>query len=187
MSSQPGASTDASRAVTSASSRSPATTSSISRIERSCPIASGVIDCGKTTVSLSGRTGSVAGSSSSVLAAAPGSSKRSRVIARLHRDRDRGPPAAAARPTGSVIVTIAVLVARPRALGVDVLGEPHLALERAVLDLHLLVDAAAERSARGRSPAIDEHPLADDDRRGSAGRRPGSSTTTVSSCGSSVW
>ena len=61
MSSQPGASIEASRAVTSASSRSPATTSSISRIERSCPIASGVVDCGKTTVSLSGSTASVAG------------------------------------------------------------------------------------------------------------------------------
>ena len=63
-SSQPGASIDASRAVTSASSRSPETTSSISRTERSCPIASGDIDCGKTTVSLSGSTGSAAGYSS---------------------------------------------------------------------------------------------------------------------------
>ena len=44
--------------VTSASSRSPATTSSMSLIERSCPIASGVIDSGKTTVSFSGSTGS---------------------------------------------------------------------------------------------------------------------------------
>ena len=41
--------------------RSPATTSSISLTERSWPIASGVIDCGKTTVSFSGSTGSVAG------------------------------------------------------------------------------------------------------------------------------
>ena len=63
MSLQPGASTDESFAVTSATSRSPATTSSISRTERSCPIASGVIDCGKTTVSFSGSTGSTAGSS----------------------------------------------------------------------------------------------------------------------------
>ena len=44
--------------VTSASMRSPATTSSTSLIERSWPIASGVIDCGKTTVSFSGSTGS---------------------------------------------------------------------------------------------------------------------------------
>ena len=42
--------------VTSASTRSPATTSSTSLIDRSWPIASGVIDCGKTTVSFSGRT-----------------------------------------------------------------------------------------------------------------------------------
>ena len=46
--------------------RSPAATSSISRIERSCPIASGIIDCGKTTVSLSARIGSVAGRTISV-------------------------------------------------------------------------------------------------------------------------
>ena len=57
MSSKPACSTSESRIVTSASMRSPATTSSISLIERSWPIASGVIDCGKTTVSLSGRTG----------------------------------------------------------------------------------------------------------------------------------
>jgi len=46
--------------------RSPATTSSTSLIERSCPIASGETDCGKMTVSLSGRTGSVDGMSTSV-------------------------------------------------------------------------------------------------------------------------
>ena len=33
----------------------------MSLIDRSCPIASGVIDSGKTTVSFSGSTGSVAG------------------------------------------------------------------------------------------------------------------------------
>ena len=58
MSSKPACSTSESRVVTSASIRSPATTSSISFTERSWPIASGVIDWGKTTVSLSGRTGS---------------------------------------------------------------------------------------------------------------------------------
>ena len=51
------------RPSTSASSRSPATTSSISLIERSWPIASGVIDSGKTTVSFSGSTGRIGGSS----------------------------------------------------------------------------------------------------------------------------
>ena len=49
--------------ATSASSRSPATTSSISLIDRSWPIASGVIDSGKTTVSFSGSTGRIGGSS----------------------------------------------------------------------------------------------------------------------------
>ena len=41
-------------------------------------------------------------------------------------------------------------VARSR---VDVLGELHLPLERAVLDLHLLVDAARDACGRARSPA----------------------------------
>src|SRR5438128_2896546 len=64
-SSQPGCSASWFLTVTSATRRSPSTASSISLIERSWPIASGVIDCGKTTVSLSGRTGSSSGSSSS--------------------------------------------------------------------------------------------------------------------------
>ncbi len=78
----------------------------------------------------------------------------------------------------------ALLVAGASPLRVDVLGQPDLALERAVLDLHLLVDAPstlADALAGDR-----QHPLADDDVR-LAGSTPGSSTTTVSSCGSSVW
>ncbi len=66
--------------------RSPATTSSISRTERSCPIASGIIVWGKTTVSLSGSTGRLAGSSISCSAA----SRRARTLARsraFHDDR----------------------------------------------------------------------------------------------------
>src|SRR3954453_566186 len=78
----------------------------ISLIDRSWPIASGVIDSGKTTVSFSGSTGSVAGSSSprrsasscssdvtitwysgSVTAGAPSSRCASRRA--LHFDRDR--------------------------------------------------------------------------------------------------
>ena len=66
----------------------------------------------------------------------------------------RGRAARGLSATGSVIVTIAVLVARLRALGVDVLRQPDLPLERAVLDLHLLVDARRRRSAARRSPAI---------------------------------
>ena len=64
-SSQPGCSTSESFDATSATSRFPATTSSTSRTERSCPIASGRTESGKTTVSLSGRTGSSDGSSTS--------------------------------------------------------------------------------------------------------------------------
>ena len=63
-SSQPGGSASTFFTVSRASIRSPATTSSISLIERSWPTASGVIDSGKTTVSFSGRTGSCVGSSS---------------------------------------------------------------------------------------------------------------------------
>ena len=59
----PGVSTSSLRTVTRASIRSPEATSSTSSIERSWPIASGVIDCGKTTVSFSGRTGRVEGTS----------------------------------------------------------------------------------------------------------------------------
>ena len=54
--------------ATSATIRSPLATSSTSLIERSWPIASGVIDCGKTTVSFSGRTGRIGGTSTLVSA-----------------------------------------------------------------------------------------------------------------------
>ena len=72
-----------------------------------------------------------------------------------------------------------MLEARARARRVDVLGEPDLPLERAVLDLHLLVDAArdlralaARRVIRStRSPATTLT---------LCGSTPGSSTTTVS-------
>src|SRR4051794_23548745 len=173
MSSNIGVSTDASFAVTSARKRSPATTSSISRIERSCPIASGIIDCGKTTVSLRARIGSRAGrsTSSSVstgisnemsLIPAPGppaGGRTSRALDDDHvplarrgrlgdRKRDRDDP---------------VLVPRPRPLRVDVLGQADLALERAVLDLHLLVDATVAALA-GTLARDEERALADHDR-----------------------
>ena len=58
----PGASTSGSLLATSASSRSgPFSTSSMSRMERSSPIASGATASGKTTVSFSGSTGRVSG------------------------------------------------------------------------------------------------------------------------------
>ena len=97
----------ASFAVTSARKRSPATTSSISRIERSCPIASGIIDCGKTTVSLSARIGSVAGRSISVSSSPPGISNSAIVrSSALHHDRVALRRRAASTAIGSEIVTI---------------------------------------------------------------------------------
>ena len=110
MSSQPGASIDESFAVTSASSRSPATTSSISRTERSCPIASGVIDCGKTTISLSGSTGRTAGSSTSLGLGVVGQLEGDVASSPLHLDRD----AAADRARGACSVTGSVTVTMPR-------------------------------------------------------------------------
>src|SRR5581483_2617672 len=169
MSSQPGDSSDASREVTSASSRSPATTSSISRTDRSWPIASGVIDCGKTTVSFSGSTGSVAGSSSCcscgsraskslIPLPAPaaygscdpldGDAVGARWRALLDdRHHDRQHP---------------VLEPGLGALGVDVLGQAHLALERPVLDLDLLVGAPRQLRTLA-LPGDHEQPLAGDE------------------------
>src|SRR6266850_8204573 len=147
MSSQPGDSTEPSFAVTSASSRSPATTSSMSRTERSCPIASGDIDCGNTTVSLSGRTGSAAGNLSSCCSSSGASKETSVISGRLPRaggsrvQPDRDATARGAVDDGQFDRQYAVLEARARASRVDVLGEAHLALERPRLDLHLLVDA----------------------------------------------
>src|SRR5439155_22449050 len=65
------------------------------------------------------------------------------------RPLDHDPDAAARRPLdhGQLDGEDAVLEPRPRAPRIDVLGEPDLALERAVLDLHLLVDAARELGA----------------------------------------
>ena len=61
-----------------------------------------------------------------------------------------------------MIVTIPRSNSAVRLLGVDVLGEPDEPPERAVLDLHLLVDAAVD--LRPRAVAADhERPLADDD------------------------
>ncbi len=57
----PGVSTSASRLVTMASRRSPASTSSMSLMLRSCPMVSGIIVSGNTTVSRRGRTGRTAG------------------------------------------------------------------------------------------------------------------------------
>jgi hypothetical protein len=56
----------------------------------------------------------------------------------------------------------AVLEPRDRAFGVDVLGEVHLALERPVLDLHLLVHAARHAWTLPLA-ADDEQPFARDD------------------------
>ena len=154
--------------MTSASTRSPATTSSISSIERSWPIASGVIESGKTTVSLSGRIGN--GVREVRLDGLVIELRRSTSIEtafgprRRRRDRQHDRQQAA-------------LVARGRARDVDVVGERDLALEGAVVELHLLVVAAgrawpaalaARRRARrgeatiSKSSAVDARELDDD-------------------------
>src|SRR5581483_3622317 len=150
MSSQPGDSSDASREVTSASSRSPATTSSISRTDRSWPIASGVIDCGKTTVSFSGSTGSVAGSSSCCSCG----SRASKSLIPL--------PAPAAYGSCDPLDGDAV-GARWRALLDDRHHDrQHPVLERPVLDLDLLVGAPRQLRTLA-LPGDHEQPLAGDE------------------------
>ena len=69
------------------------------------------------------------------------------VIARVHHDRVAR-PAAAAVGDRQRDRDDAVLVAALAPVGIDVLGEPDLPLEGPVLDLHLLVDAAAGAVAR---------------------------------------
>src|SRR4051794_1051981 len=164
MSSQPGASPSTpSLTVTSASIRSPATTVSTSRIERSCPIASGVIDCGKTTVSFSGSTASVEGIA---MSGAAGSAARSVTIGCgvASAEPANAEPGVASATPGRVAwspedgdgdrVALrlrwllrqrqldrqdAALVARLRAVRVDVVRQGDPPLEGPVLDLDLLV------------------------------------------------
>src|SRR2546427_7043174 len=121
---------------------SPATTSSTSFTERSWPIASGETDCGKTTVSLSGRTGSSDGISTWPCSSC--SSSVSSVTSSSDHDRD---PFALRRLGGDRENDgqQAPLVAGGRGGGVDGLAERDPPLEGAVLELHLLV-AAADRS-----------------------------------------
>src|SRR5881409_4051516 len=154
MSSNPGFSTEAALAVTSASRRSPATTSSISLTDRSWPTARGVIESGKTTVSLSGRTGSVAGNDRSSGSGASVSTSsdtsliggspvgRSRVLL-PHVDRDLHGPGRLRRD-GQHDRQEAPVVGRPRSRRIDRLGERDVPLERAVLDLGVLEDLAVD-------------------------------------------
>src|SRR5437870_13357944 len=100
--------------------RSPETTSSTSLIERSCPIASGVIDWGKTTVSLSGSTGSVVGMSTS-LSSSTTSGSSSLIF--LVPERDRDLPAARLLRKRHHDLQQPLLVARLGRLRVDVLRE----------------------------------------------------------------
>ena len=128
----------ASRTAKRASIRSPETTSSISRTERSWPTASGVIDSGKTTVSFSGRTGrlscSVGRFGSTPRSSAPADRDRDRLRAARRRacDRQRDPqqPALVRRASRRV---------RRRRR-----GRAGSALERPVVDLGLLVDLARD-------------------------------------------
>src|ERR1041385_4536851 len=144
-SSQPGSSTSEPRTVTSARIRSPATTSSTSLIERSCPIASGETDCGKTTVSFSGRTGSVDGISTSPCSSC---SSRGKSLTCDRSDPDRHALAPRRlRSDRQDDREQAALVARCGGRGVDGLGKGDSPLERSVLDLHLLIAATPFRAA----------------------------------------
>src|SRR3954447_1888907 len=146
-SSQPGGSAPSLLTVTRASSRSPERTSSISFTERSCPIASGVIDSGKTTVSLSGSTGRVAGNVRASLWSS--SSFRTSVMrspSQPHADLDvlLGSPRRCERQRDA---QHSPLVAGRRLLGVGLVVPRHLTLKRAVLDFHLTVVPARLGSA----------------------------------------
>src|SRR5215831_16037692 len=142
MSSKPGSSTSGSRAAISATVPSPATTSSITRTERSWPIASGDIDCGNTTVSLSGRIGSTAGSVACAVGTPSTASKSSLIPAPAPAKPVLPLPGSLRRAYGSSPADLdrhlavcdalghrelhrqdAVLEARCRALRIDVLGE----------------------------------------------------------------
>src|SRR5262245_10606212 len=100
------------------------------RTERSWPIASGVIDCGKTTVSFSGSTGSVAGNVISS-SAAPGSSKlmSARGSSMVHLDHDAVARRRRLLRHGQRDRQEAAVVLRVRARRVDVLREADLPLE----------------------------------------------------------
>src|SRR5712691_11192236 len=124
-SSHPGCSASLLRTVTSASSRSPETTSSISLIDRSWPIASGVIDSGKTTVSFSGSTGSAGGSSTSSGLACSSSRGSATPLSPLDLHLDRAGALLRDREHDRQET---VLVLGDRAARIDVLVECDLAL-----------------------------------------------------------
>ena len=137
------------------SMRLPASTSLTSWIERSWPIASGVSVSGRGTVSRSGRTGSVAGSSRW-----PPTCDVAPVVAGVDVDHEAPSSSRAISPSASSratsIGTVArlgplqrqldpqdpVAVGRRGGLGDDVGAERDPAPERAEVDLELLVDAA---------------------------------------------
>ena len=163
------------RGPTSASSRSPATTSSIT--PSAWPIASGVTASGKTTVSLSGRSGRTRGRCRPV--ARSRSRLGSATTTIVTRSRGAGPLGQWEHDRQQ-----AGHVDRRGGVGVHRLAERDAALEGAVLDLHLLVVA----DGAGRPP-----PLAGDDElrsatsmRSDSASTLASSTTTVSAGGSSV-
>ena len=147
-----------------------ASTSLTSWIERSWPTASGVSVSGKVTVSRSGSTGSCAGSGGrahrhgsppSPSASMSITTRRRRRLAGgagLDRDRVR---VGAAPATGSSTDEHAVLVDRPRGVGVDLGAERDDAPERPVLDLELLVEALLVLRRAPRWPAEDQLAPAD--------------------------
>ncbi len=150
-----GSATSGSRLTTSASRRSGRfITSSMRRIERASPIASGATASGKTTVSFRGSTGSVSGSagissapSPSAISSAAGGSTGSRASSVL---TPALPPAemstrrsGAFGASGRAIRRIAALVGGRRGGGVDRHAQLQAALERAPGDLGVVVDAPA--------------------------------------------
>src|SRR2546429_7090583 len=133
--------------------RLPASTSLTSLIERSWPTASGVSVSGKATVSRSGKTGRASGRSRetprSIAPSAPGrwsmssSVTVSPLVLRRLRHLDRHAARLLfAEHERNLDLQEAVLVDGPRVLPAHVRPERDRALERAVLDLELLVDAA---------------------------------------------
>ena len=137
---------------------------------------------GKTTVSLSGSTGSVAGKVSSSSRSSRTVSVSASLTSVGHHDRD-ALGRRRLRRDRELDRQQASLVRGGRRLGVDVLGERHLALEGAVLDLELLVLPAS--LGRCRSPAM-RSACGEATTFTWLGSTPGSSTTTVSAGGPSV-
>ena len=137
--------------------RLPASTSLTSLIERSCPTASGSIVSGKATLSRSGSTGSASGqlASEAAATAASAGSPFTDGTWMVIESCDRHAPHRLLRLGERDLHLQDAVDVRGRGLvGHHVRAELDDAPERAVLDLDLLVEAAAGLLAGRRSPAI---------------------------------